>query len=583
VKGKFKSIKNQIIFFFIGVMMFQIAAVLLFAVFHLHPSIRDMYSEHLEKFSRAALWEMVSEKKKIETYMVNIIGDTEIQSFLENADVAGENSSAPAMSVELRNRILSYTDYDSMIRSIYLIDNQGRIYSNLSQNGIAGFLAGKEGLKGRKEAAAVWYSDYTEEDIVVYRIINNNTNDLTRKIGAICMVIDKDLLIAKMDQFLMEATQDYTLAGYDGQMYLSSADTDAEIDEQNYIISKQEGEDWYLYTWIDKSTAYAPIYMIFKILSAEMLVLSFISIGLVIYLSGRITRPISDIRNAMKQIGKGNTEVEVPISGEDEIGQLAATLNRMSKKIEDLVEQIRTEESNHRLLELKAMQYQINPHFLYNTLDAIGMFARKNNDKQCEELVIALSDFFRISLNHGQEFVSLQTELEYVRCYLEIQNVRFPDQINWVFDVEQGLYDIIIMKFILQPLVENSIYHGIRNAGRRGEIRIQACRGGGDIVLKVSDDGSGMRPEELTDLYAEINSDQDVHKDIHEGGFGLKNVHQRLKLLYGAGSGLQIESEWDEGTVITICIPNRLINAEGQVGEDYEQIKISKSQTGENR
>nr|WP_275891989.1 MULTISPECIES: sensor histidine kinase [Lachnospiraceae] len=276
---------------------------------------------------------------------------------------------------------------------------------------------------------------------------------------------------------------------------------------------------------------------------------------MVIYLSGRITRPISDIRNAMKQIGKGNMEAEVPVSGEDEIGQLAATMNRMSKKIGELVERIRREETNQRLLELKAMQYQINPHFLYNTLDSISMFARKNHDEQCEELVIALSDFFRISLSHGQEFVTVEKEVKYAECYLEIQNIRFPEQITWDVTVEEELKEIKIMKFILQPLVENSIYHGIRDAGRKGHIQISAYQDANGLILCVQDDGIGMLPEELTELMADLESEEIREKDIHEGGFGLKNVHQRLKLMYGENSGLQIKSEWEEGTCITIYIP----------------------------
>ena len=389
----------------------------------------------------------------------------------------------------------------------------------------------------------------------MYRIVNNNTTDLKRKIGAICMVIDKSLFVDRIQQLLLEDTQNYRLESADGNFRISSAADRDTFSAEKYIISSYDNRIWRLETWIDKDEAYASIYLIFKILTLELMVLLVISICMVIYLSGRITRPISDIRNAMKQIGKGNMEAEVPVSGEDEIGQLAATMNRMSKKIGELVERIRREETNQRLLELKAMQYQINPHFLYNTLDSISMFARKNHDEQCEELVIALSDFFRISLSHGQEFVTVEKEVKYAECYLEIQNIRFPEQITWDVTVEEELKEIKIMKFILQPLVENSIYHGIRDAGRKGHIQISAYQDANGLILCVQDDGIGMLPEELTELMADLESEEIREKDIHEGGFGLKNVHQRLKLMYGENSGLQIKSEWEEGTCITIYIP----------------------------
>lgn len=554
MKRRFKSIKNRIMVFFIGVAVFQIAAMALFAVFHLRPSLTKMYEEHLEKFTESAFWEVTSAKMKIENYTVNMIGDSDIQEFLESADNSSRNY-VPSMTAEMRNRILSYTDYDSAIRSIYLIDNFGRMYSNLSHKAISGYLESKEELRKRSDASAVWFTDFNDSSIVVYRIVNNNTTDLKRKIGAICMVIDKSLFADRIQQLLLEDTQNYRLESADGNFRISSAADRDTFSAEKYIISSYDNRIWRLETWIDKDEAYASIYLIFKILALELMVLLVISICMVIYLSGRITRPISDIRNAMKQIGKGNMEAEVPVSGEDEIGQLAATMNRMSKKIGELVERIRREETNQRLLELKAMQYQINPHFLYNTLDSISMFARKNHDEQCEELVIALSDFFRISLSHGQEFVTVEKEVEYAECYLEIQNIRFPEQITWDVTVEDGLKEIKIMKFILQPLVENSIYHGIREAGRKGHIQISAYQDANGLILCVQDDGIGMLPEELTELMADLESEEIREKDIHEGGFGLKNVHQRLKLMYGENSGLQIKSEWEEGTCITIYIP----------------------------
>ena len=554
MKRRFKSIKNRIMVFFIGVAVFQIAAMALFAVFHLRPSLTKMYEEHLEKFTESAFWEVTSAKMKIENYTVNMIGDSDIQEFLESADNSSRNY-VPSMTAEMRNRILSYTDYDSAIRSIYLIDNFGRMYSNLSHKAISGYLESKEELRERSDASAVWFTDFDDSSIVVYRIVNNNTTDLKRKIGAICMVIDKSLFVDRIQQLLLEDTQNYRLESADGNFRISSAADRDTFSAEKYIISSYDNRIWRLETWIDKDEAYASIYLIFKILTLELMVLLVISICMVIYLSGRITRPISDIRNAMKQIGKGNMEAEVPVSGEDEIGQLAATMNRMSKKIGELVERIRREETNQRLLELKAMQYQINPHFLYNTLDSISMFARKNHDEQCEELVIALSDFFRISLSHGQEFVTVEKEVKYAECYLEIQNIRFPEQITWDVTVEEELKEIKIMKFILQPLVENSIYHGIRDAGRKGHIQISAYQDANGLILCVQDDGIGMLPEELTELMADLESEEIREKDIHEGGFGLKNVHQRLKLMYGENSGLQIKSEWEEGTCITIYIP----------------------------
>lgn len=202
MRHRFKSIKSKIILLFILLAVFQVSVMALFAKFHLEPSIVNMYSEHLDRSADIALDKTVEEIRKIEKYTVNMIGDSRIQSFLELADSAGDRSSLMSLTPELRNRILSYTDYDNIIQAIYLMDNQGHIYSNQGQPKMQHFLDENPVLKNRTEASAVWY---TEEDcIVLYRIVNNNTTDLTRKTGALCIFIDKELFEERLNHLMME-------------------------------------------------------------------------------------------------------------------------------------------------------------------------------------------------------------------------------------------------------------------------------------------------------------------------------------------------------------------------------------------
>ena len=170
------------------------------------------------------------------------------------------------------------------------------------------------------------------------------------------------------------------------------------------MVMRTDGR-WGLRTWIEKDIIYRPVKMMMRILLAELFALLLVSIALVVFLSERITRPIRKLTIAMKEIGAGNIDTVVLDEGEDELGLLAATLNRMSKSIKKLMEQIHEDEKQKRYLELKAMQYQINPHFLYNTLDSIAMSARRNQDRQSEEMTHALAEFFRIGLSHGAEYV----------------------------------------------------------------------------------------------------------------------------------------------------------------------------------
>ena len=564
MKRRFKSIKSKIILFFILLAVFQTSVMAIFAKLHLEPSIVNMYSEHLDRSADIALDKTVEEIRKIEKYTVNMIGDSEIQGFLELADRSGTGASSLSITQELRNKLLSYTDYDNIIQAIYLMDNQGNIYSNQGQLKMQRFLDENITLEDRREAPAVWYTE--ENNIILYRIVNNNTTDLTKKMGALCIFIDRELFEERLDNLMMEENQHYLMEG-SGRNFFLVSEEDIALNEGD-IVSTKEQDGWVLKTWIEKETAYAPINMLLGILMLELLILLAISVGLALFLSWRITRPMRKIETAMQQIGEGNMDIVVPDEDQDEMGILAATLNSMSLNIKELMAQLHKDEEQKRYLELKAMQYQVNPHFLYNTLDSIAMSARKNQDYTSEKMTLALSEFFRISLSRGMEYVTVSEEMRYVQSYLEIQGMRFPDSVTWECRVEKGIENAKVLKFILQPLVENSLYHGLRDSGREGHIEVCAGTCGNDLVFRVKDSGIGMLPEQLKKVTEELNQKQITGKSIYEGGFGLQNVQQRLQLVYGEKAGLTIESEWDEGTCITVMIPNGREQREDEKSKD---------------
>lgn len=564
MKRGFKSIKSKIILFFILLAVFQTSVMAIFAKLHLEPSIVNMYSEHLDRSADIALNKTVEEIQKIENYTVNIVGDSEIQKFLEMANRSGARAFMPSVTEELRNKLLSYTDYDNIVQAIYLMDNQGHIYSNQGQMKMQWFLEKNLALEERREASAVWYTE--KNNIVLYRIVNNNTTDLTRKMGALCIFIDRELFEERLNNLMMEENQHYLMEGSGRNFFLVSEENI--VLNEGDIVSTKEQDGWVLKTWIEKETAYAPVNLLLGILMMELLLLLVISVGLAVFLSWRITRPMRKIETAMQQIGEGNMDIVVHDSDQDEMGILAATLNSMSMNIKELMAQIHKDEEQKRYLELKAMQYQVNPHFLYNTLDSIAMSARKNQDYTSEKMTLALSEFFRISLSRGMEYVTVSEEMRYVQSYLEIQGMRFPDSVTWECRVEKGIENAKVLKFILQPLVENSLYHGLRDSGREGHIEVCAGTCGNDLVFRVKDSGIGMLPEQLKKVTEELNQKQITGKSIYEGGFGLQNVQQRLQLVYGEKAGLTIESEWDEGTCITVMIPNGREQIEDEKSED---------------
>ncbi|HXV44581.1 MAG TPA: sensor histidine kinase, partial [Anaerolineae bacterium] len=208
-----------------------------------------------------------------------------------------------------------------------------------------------------------------------------------------------------------------------------------------------------------------------------------------------------------------------------------------------------------------------NPHFLYNTLDTIIWMAEANKTNQVIEIVRALSSFFRIALSKGQDWIPIRQEIEHVKSYLTIQKMRYRDILDYKIEVDEDILDGTILKLTLQPLVENALYHGIKNKRNGGTITVRARRTDKNVVLlEVQDDGVGFTQYKLARIQEEINNDSDEIA-LKESGFGLENVNKRIKLFYGKQYGLSIDSHYLEGTRVTVAIP-LTDNSNPQVGEE---------------
>lgn len=266
-----------------------------------------------------------------------------------------------------------------------------------------------------------------------------------------------------------------------------------------------------------------------------------------------ITKPIEKLCQMTKQAASGDFNVRAEESGSAEIEVLNSSFNRMVEQIGELVEGIRLEQRNLRATELKLLQAQINPHFLYNTLDTIIWLAESGEKDQVVNMVSSLSDFFRTTLSRGRDYITVEEEETHIRSYLEIQQFRYQDILEYEIRIPEELYSYQILKLTLQPLVENALYHGIKTKRGLGHILVQGERQGGRLIFTVQDDGMGMDADSLARIRRIIRGDLQDAQD--PSGFGLSNVEQRLKLNYGAEYGLTIESVYAEGTKATVTIP----------------------------
>ena len=269
------------------------------------------------------------------------------------------------------------------------------------------------------------------------------------------------------------------------------------------------------------------------------------------YISSRITNPIKELEKSVAILEEGELEAPISIGGSYEIQHLGKSIKNMAKQIRLLMDDIVTEHEAKRKQEFDTLQSQINPHFLYNTLDIIVWMIENEQKTEAVKVVTALARFFRISLSRGKSIITVRDELEHVRNYLMIQHMRFKNKFSYTIDAAKDCMELASLKLMLQPLVENAIYHGMEFMDGDGEIILKVWKTGEDLYFTVKDNGLGMTAEQVESLFS-----NEVHVTSKKGsGIGVKNVNERIKLYFGEKYGLVIDSEPDEGTTIIIHLP----------------------------
>lgn len=287
---------------------------------------------------------------------------------------------------------------------------------------------------------------------------------------------------------------------------------------------------------------------IVRLLFAILFVVVILVIFVGIFISRLFSKPTKRLITAMRDFEKNAKDFQYEqVTGTREIEALSESFGHMVVQIQQLMDKVRNEEITLRKTELKALQAQINPHFLYNTLDAIMWLCEEGRNKDAEDMVNALAKLFRISISKGHELITIEKEMQHAKNYLQIQNFRYKNQFSYYFDVDEECLQYYCNKITLQPIIENSIYHGLNRMIDDGEIYIKIFQDGEDIVFTVTDNGVGMTKEQCEEI---------LYKDRSErAGIGIKNVNDRIKIYFGEEYGLRIESELDEGTTVIVRMP----------------------------
>ncbi|MFI3172532.1 MAG: sensor histidine kinase, partial [Eubacteriales bacterium] len=284
-------------------------------------------------------------------------------------------------------------------------------------------------------------------------------------------------------------------------------------------------------------------------ISVTILIMVFFTIlGVGIIFAMVFSNPAKQLKRAMEDFEKHAENFEHnSVGGTKEIVQLSDSFGHMVVRIQELMEKVRKEEISLRKTELNALQAQINPHFLYNTLDSIAWMCEEERTKEAVEMVNALAKLFRISISKGHELITIEKELQHASSYLQIQNVRYRNQFTYEIEADESCMKYLCNKITLQPIIENAIYHGLDRMVDEGKISIRIYPMGDDIVMEVEDNGLGMTEEQCKEI---------LHREAGDRtGIGIKNVHDRVQIYFGEFYGLSIESELDEGTKVLIRMP----------------------------
>ena len=279
-----------------------------------------------------------------------------------------------------------------------------------------------------------------------------------------------------------------------------------------------------------------------------MLVVVVIVLKRSFYFSKGITQPVSALCENVRQIGEGQFAVEPVKSDDYEIADLDAGIQKMAQRISLLLENVKQEEMLHHKMELQLLQAQINPHFLYNTLDTIVWLVECGMNDEAVRMLGDLSVFFRTMLSKGEDIISLKEEITHTRSYLDIQQVRYRDILDFEISIPKELEPVCLPKLTLQPLAENALYHGVKEKRGKSTIWIDCRLEEETVVISVRDNGIGMKEDRLHELRKALNSKERI-------GFGLSAVQERIRLFYGEPYGITVASEYGKGTCIEIRIP----------------------------
>lgn len=566
------KIRDKLIIFFIGLVILPIFLIFIITYIRLSDTVENKISSYSLIITREICNNVDKTLKDTNDIEYYIMPNNQIQSILLKQDTQfNENS---MVMLNYIREILNSKEY---ILSIAIINNSGFTYfdskipadkayslAELRNNGFYDRIVKANGemvwlgYNDKRNAFTVGMQILAINDLkqIGIMIINYNMNEIGKifseskvEKSGVFYVVDKNGEIV----FHTDKTQ---IKKHIDNRYISQFNSS----EEHLFSTGNKGKinisyvsafvDWrYIYEFSEeemmKEVNYIQVFLIFVFCAGGILAILF-----AIIISFSITKPIKQLVEHMNKVELGNLNVRIKLKTKDEIGQLGQKFNKMIANIQNLINTVYKEELMRKNAELEALQAQINPHFLYNTLDSINALAELKGIGEVSQITVAFSKLLRASISNDKSIVTLGEEIKYINNYMTIIKIRFSNKIKFITDIQEETLPCLLPKLIIQPIVENSVIHGLEGRKAEGTIEIKSWLEEDILYIKVADNGAGM--DKIFDEYR--------WNDIGDGrhtGIGLKNVIKRIQLMYGSEYDVDICSKKDEGTAVTIRLPKQ--------------------------
>ncbi|MFZ7944790.1 sensor histidine kinase [Neobacillus sp. 19] len=530
--------------------------------------------------------------KEMQIISLSPLYNQEVMDILHNHQTPSEKTMFPPANerITLWRYISSFIHMRNEIKGIHLMANDGTIFSNLDSNTVMlkVFDTNNEWVGKIKQADGEWVllplhqpSYYLRKDVTVFSVARLIRDPYTyQPLGIIKIDLKQDLIqdilsktnganrifiLNKENQFIYPNKEDKLIGDSilaEMNMFKENNHLTVPIDGVNYLVVYNESP----YSGV-KTLMLTPSAVILtevnhlrKVVILVMFIGIFISLVLGFILSKPLVESIHTLRRAMENVRKGNLNQSVSIPSNDEIGQLGKGFNHMVNEIDRLVSEVYKTGLREKEAEIKALQSQMNPHFLYNTLETINMLAITKGNLEVSDMVSSLGRLLRYTVDNSSKIVTLKEELAFIQSYIAIQRVRMGEDLQYVEEIDSSLHDVLIPKLVLQPFVENAILHGL--FGQGGRIVMKALSKKQTLEIVIQDNGRGVSAEKLAELKQSLATGQTQPTENHNG-IAIPNVHERLQLLYGKQYGIEMESQERAGFSVTLNMPIQRKGNEG--------------------